>query len=132
MSEENVQAARRTIDTFNADDLDRFLDECGPEIELHSRFMEVGGIYRGYGGIRSWHQDLRDTWEYIRVELERLINVDDQTVVALMTLHGKGRGSGIEVRQQIAHLDTFQAGKLTRIVTYTKQSEALEAAGLSE
>ncbi len=73
-----------------------------------------------------------DTWEHIRVEVERLIEVDDQTMVLLMTLSGKGRGSGIEVRQQIAHLDSFRAGKLTRIVTYTEHAEALEAAGLSE
>ena len=63
MSQENVETARRAIDAFNADDLDRFLDECDPEVEFHSRFTDVGGIYRGYAGLRGWHQDLLDTWE---------------------------------------------------------------------
>ena len=68
----------------------------------------------------------------LRIELERVIEVDDHTMVLLMTLYGKGRGSGVEVRQQIAHLDTLSAGKLARIVTYTDRAEALEAVGLSE
>ena len=132
MSQENLEAAQRAIDAFNADNLDGFLDECDPEVEFHSRFMEVGGVYRGHAGLRSWHQDLLDTWEYIRIELEWVIEVDDHTMVLLMTLYGKGRGSGVEVRQQIAHLDTLSAGKLARIVTYTDRAEALEAVGLSE
>ena len=132
MSQENVETARRVVDAFNADDLDRLLDECDLEVELHSRFTEMGGVYRGHAGLRTWHQDLLDTWEYLRLDLERLIEVDDHTLVLLMTLYGKGRGSGAEVRQQIAHLSSFRAGKVIRIVTYTDRAEALEAVGLSE
>jgi ketosteroid isomerase-like protein len=61
-----------------------------------------------------------------------LIDVDDHTVVELMTLYGKGRGSGVEVRRHIAHLATFRAGKITRIVTYTDRADAFEAVGLRE
>jgi ketosteroid isomerase-like protein len=129
---ENLETALRAIDAFNADDLDRFLDECDPQVEVHSRFTEVGGVYRGHVGLKRWHQDLSDRWEYLRLELERLIDVDDHTVLALMTMYGKGRGSGIEVSQPIAHLDTVRAGKLSRIVTYTNRNEALKAAGLPE
>jgi ketosteroid isomerase-like protein len=132
MSQENVEAILRGFDAFNADDLDRFLDECDPEVELYSRFVEVGGVYRGYVGIRRWHQDLIDTWEYLRLELERLIDVDDQTVAALLVLYGKGRASGVEVRQEIAHVVTLRAGKIARLVVYTDRAEALEAVGLEE
>jgi hypothetical protein len=51
---------------------------------------------------------------------------------ALLTLYGQGRGSGVEVRQEIAQLHTFQAGKVLRLVTYTDRAEALEAAGLPQ
>jgi ketosteroid isomerase-like protein len=132
MSQENVDTVRHLVEAFNADDLDRFLDECDPEVELYSRFTAVGGVYRGYAGIRRWHQDLIDTWEYLRLELERLIDVDDKTVAALAILYGKGRASGVEVRQEIAHVDTLRAGKLARLVVYTDRAEALEAVGLRE
>ncbi len=42
MSEENGEAALRAIKAFNADDLDGFMGECAPEIEFHSRFMDMG------------------------------------------------------------------------------------------
>ena len=129
---ENVETARRVIYAFNGDDIDRLLDECDPEVELHSRFSEVGGVYRGHAGIRSWHQDLRDTWEYLRLEVEQLIDVGDHTALGLMTLCGKGRGSGVEIRQPLAHLGTFRDGALSRLVVYDDRSEALKAAGLPE
>jgi hypothetical protein len=38
------------IDAFNARDFDRILAEFDPEIEFHSRFTTVGGVYRGHDG----------------------------------------------------------------------------------
>jgi hypothetical protein len=34
MSQENVEVFGRLLDAFNARDLDGFLDECDPKIEL--------------------------------------------------------------------------------------------------
>ncbi len=132
MAQENAEAIHRLLNAFNADDLDRMLAECDPEIELVSRFVRVGGVYRGHAGLRRWHQDLMDTWEYIQLELERLIEVDHKTLIALVALAGKARGSEVVTRQRIAHLDTFRAGKLTRIVTYLDRAEAIEAGGTPE
>ena len=132
MSLENVEVFGRLLDAFNARNLDGFLDECDPEIELHSRFTAVGGVYRGEMGLRRWHADLGDAWDYLQLQLDRVIDVDDDTILVLMTLTGKGRGSGVEIRQEIAHLDTFRAGKVARIVTYTDRAEAFAAAGLRE
>jgi hypothetical protein len=41
MPQENVEVVRRGIDAFNARDLDRFMEDCDPDIELHSRFIAV-------------------------------------------------------------------------------------------
>lgn len=49
-----------------------------------------------------------------------------------MNLYGKGRGSGVEVRQDVAHLMTLRAGKMIRLVVYTDRSEALRDARVSE
>jgi ketosteroid isomerase-like protein len=132
MSRENVKAIYRLMDAFNAREFDHSLNQCDPEIELHSRFAAVSGAYRGYAGLRRWHLGLIDIWEYVRVELERLIEVDDDSVLALVVLDGRGRVTGVDVHQEIAHLHTFRAGKVARIVTYTDRAEALEAVGLRE
>lgn len=130
MSQENVNAIHRLMDAFNAREFDRFRHQCHPEIELHSRFAAVSGGYRGYAGLRRWHLDLIDTWEYVRIEVERLIEVDDDSVLALVVLDGRGRVTGVDVHQEIAHLHTLRAGKVARIVTYTDRAEAIEAVGL--
>ena len=42
MSQENVEMFGRLPDAFNARDIDGFLDECDPEIELHlDRVIDV-------------------------------------------------------------------------------------------
>jgi len=56
MSEENVEAIYRMIDAFNARDFDRILAEFDREIEFHSRFTAVGGVYRGHDGLSRWHR----------------------------------------------------------------------------
>jgi len=132
MSQANVEAIYRMLDAFNARDFDRLLAEFDQEIEFHSRFTPVGGVYRGHDGLSRWHRDLTETWEYLRLQTDRLIEVDDETMVLLLTLYGEGRGSGVEVRQEIAQVHTFRAGKVLRLVTYTDRAEALQAAGLRE
>ena len=127
-----MEVVRRGIDAFNARDLDRFMEDSDPDIELHSRFIAVGGVYRGEDGLRRWHLDLDDAWEYLQLETDKVIEVDDDTILFLATLDGKGRGSGLKIRQDVAQVVTFRAGKVVRIVVYTEPTEAFEAVGLSE
>ena len=46
-------------------------------------------------------------------------------VVALLRQSGRGRASGVEVEQEVASVFTVKDGKITRIVTYGDQREAL-------
>jgi len=132
MVQRKAEAIYRLMDAFNARDFDRFLDQCDPEVELYSQYAQVSGIYRGHAGLRRWHLGLIGTWEYIRLELEQLIEVDDDTFLGLVVLHGRGRMTGVVVHQGIAHLHTLRDAKVARIVTYNDREEALEAAGLRD
>jgi ketosteroid isomerase-like protein len=53
-------------------------------------------------------------------------------VVSLFVMRATGRGSGATVERKDAMISTFQGGKITRVEYFNDQSEALEAAGLSE
>jgi ketosteroid isomerase-like protein len=44
-------------------------------------------------------------------------------------MHGRGKGSGIELEVPVAHLCTLRDGKLVRIRVLARD-EAMEAAGL--
>ena len=68
MSQENVEAARRAIEAWNADDLDAFLAELDANVEWNPA-IEPGlegeaTIYHGHDGARKiWRQDRGDAWE---------------------------------------------------------------------
>jgi ketosteroid isomerase-like protein len=62
---------------------------------------------------------------------QRVIDAGDQ-VVALVHEYRRGRGSGVAVEADIALVYGFKEGKVVRIEPYMSQSDALEAAGLSE
>jgi hypothetical protein len=53
-------------------------------------------------------------------------------VIARMHLWGRGRGSGIEIENDIWQIWTFRNGKVVHYCDFESREEALEAAGLSE
>lgn len=57
----------------------------------------------------------------------------DGRVLALNTMHGRGRGSGMELDERLATLQTFRGGRMVRTRFYWGDwSRALEEAGVSE
>ena len=55
MSQENVDSSKRAVDAFNRRDLEAWLQELDPEVELHlALFVMFGGqatVYRGHDGV---------------------------------------------------------------------------------
>jgi ketosteroid isomerase-like protein len=122
LAEEHRRALERFYDAFNAREEERILAEIHPEIEFESRFAQAGGTtYRGHAGVRGWLADLAHAWEYIDVELEDTFERDGCTI-ALITLHGKGRASGIELHERAAHELSWRDGKLARL-NYTERDD---------
>ena len=93
---------------------------------------EVGGVYRGYAGLRSWHQDLMDRWEYIQLELERLVEVGSRHLHRARALGREShrqRGRGLVSESLICIRSA--AGKLDSNRHVPRPAaEALEAGGL--
>jgi SnoaL-like domain len=59
---------------------------------------------------------------------ERFIE-DGDRVLALMTIEGRGKGSGVPVVIRSADLFTVRDGKIVSLVGYPDRAEALEAWG---
>jgi ketosteroid isomerase-like protein len=75
--------------------------------------------------IKSW----REPWEEVRAEPREVIDLGDRTLT-LLDLSARGRASGIEVRQPVADLATYKAGRVVRMQHYWRQDQALHAIGL--
>src|SRR5688500_9123818 len=107
MSQENVEIVRRAFDAFNAEDTASFVDFWDPECQ----FFSVTGSqmdarpYRGHGGLRQYREEVTETWNALRFEPERIVEgKDNDVVVAVGSLRGEGKGSGVLVEQRIGIL----------------------------
>jgi ketosteroid isomerase-like protein len=133
MSEENVEINRRFFDAYNRGDLEATLDFIAPEFEFRPSwlFMDTESTYHGREGWSEFWHTFRAAWESITVNLERIEDLGDQMLV-LGTFHGRGHGSGVEVKREAAWLTTLRDGLFAQTQTLASWAEALEAAGLSE
>jgi uncharacterized protein len=130
MSRANVEAAERIYEARRRGDVDALLEELHPDVEWRPHLASLGGRpVRGHASVREYLASLAEEWEDFRQDLEQVFDAGDE-VVAFLKTYGRGRGSGIELQPQVAHVLRFSDGKCIKIVTYLDRAEALSAAGL--
>ena len=131
MSSENVASVRRFVDAFNRLDLDSVVADLDEEAELHE-WPEAPGAqsYRGAEGVRTALDNWFESWEWMRVEIEDIFDVQDHVLV---TLHQRARGKNSEAEVEIRSFNvyTFRDGKVTGIRLFLERERALEAAGIA-
>jgi ketosteroid isomerase-like protein len=136
MSQENVEAVRRGLEAWNADDLDAFLAELDPEVVVHPAIEPAleGGetTYRGFDGMRrAWNDYRGGAWERLTVHVHEIRDLGE-SVLVLSHIDLAGRTTGIEFSQEIGQIITFRGGKVVHTQDFLSHAEALEAAGLQE
>src|SRR6478736_8650904 len=125
-----IEALRRTYEAFNRGDFDTAVQLAHPDVEM----VPVGGqaSLRGAAAVRTWMEP--DAFEEQRIEpLD--FRVEGSKVLARQHTQARGVGSGINLEQEIWTVYTFDDDLLvTRVEAFLphEESEALEAAGLSE
>jgi ketosteroid isomerase-like protein len=142
MSQENVERLRPYAEAFRAgtSETDREgmitkLEELtDPDIELElagGPVFDLSGVYRGTDAVRQFWREWLAAWETLRFDYE-LVDAGER-VVQLFDLRVRGRSTGIEMPLgKVAWVYTFREGLIVHMKFYMSQSEALEAAGLSE
>ena len=132
MSEGNTELVRRTIDLWNARDIDQALEELADDCEMDwsNSIGPLKGIYRGREGVLKLWMSFLDAWDTVHWDPEDIIEVDDTRVVVVNHVRMRGRGSGVDVDATGVQLWTIETGKAQRIKLYQSKSDALKAAGL--
>jgi ketosteroid isomerase-like protein len=133
MSQENVEAVRRAYEAWNADDLDAFLAELDPEVEVHPSIEPAleGGetTYRGIDGARrAWAEYRGGAWERLTAHVKEVHDLGG-SVLVLLQIDLTARTTGIEFSQEVGQLFAFRGGKVVRTDDFLSHAEALEAAG---
>ncbi len=133
MSQESVELAYRAADALSRGDLDAFLSFCDPDVEFHSRLVELEGgePYRGFDGIRSWWKNVQTVWSDLSSEVEEIREVGD-VLVGRVRIRGQGMESDAPWEQTQWHVTEWRNGRAIRWRACASEAEALDAAGLSE
>ena len=75
------------------------------------------------------------TWYDVRGQVEDLRELDEERVLALDRWAGRGKGSGLDLRQspsRCAHVFIIRDGKVTHLTAYPERDRALTDLGLEE
>jgi len=135
MSQENVKAFERAIEAYNRRDIDEFLDEMNPDVELQGALQALlegeATVYRGHEGVRQWVRDIDEAIADIRLELPEIRDLGDRTV-AIGRIRARGNVSGAEIESPFGCVVEWKNGKATWVLSFLDHKEAFEAAGLSE
>ena len=133
MSQENVEIVRRSVAALAAGDWQAVFETWDPEIEWHFELEAViSGVRRSRDQVRAALSSFMTEWEDFAVEVEDLIATDDERVVLVAHLTGRGRGSGIPLDFRLTNIFTIRGGRIVTVKEYFDREQALEAAGLQE
>ena len=130
MSGENVEIVKEVFRSAQTD-WERVSARLAPEVRLDQSRFPDGGIYHGRAALRAFYRRWFGTWDELRITPERFLDEGDRVIV-LLTLEGRGKGSGTPVTLRAADVWTLRDGKVVELVGYPNRDEALDAVGLAE
>jgi ketosteroid isomerase-like protein len=109
-------------------------DWADPEIDFVGADMLPVMRAKGLAGLAQAWREFLEQWEEWRVEPVEYRELDDERVLVLIKLSGRGKSSGLEVEQmraEGANLFHIRNGKVTRLVLYWNRDRALADLGLA-
>ena len=148
MSEENVEIVRQVVELFrNLDlksegaavgegDVAAAIEFFHPDFELDATrapMPDLRGKFTGLTEPAAFWSKWLEAWDSIEFE-DELTDAGEGIVLAAITpMAMRGKGSGIAVEfPRHWHVFTLREGQVIRQTLFLDESEALEAAGLSE
>jgi ketosteroid isomerase-like protein len=129
-----VRLTHRSYDAFNRGDLDALRAMYHPDTVWDvSRFPEwpMQSIYRGYDGMEQLYNDWWEPWSRLLMEPAQVrvaMSPTGPRGVITLSMRGTGRGSGVEAALTLFQVADVRDGLVFRVVHYTSEQEAFEAA----
>jgi ketosteroid isomerase-like protein len=120
--------AEASVDAWNREDLQAWLDYYDPAAEFHTSgaFPGLKPVYRGHGELASFWRAMHEPWETLRLELERFAEGDDWTVVEFR-FRATGVESGASVDMLFCNASLIVNGRAAQVFARREFEEAVEA-----
>jgi ketosteroid isomerase-like protein len=136
MSQENVENLRRCFALANDQGIEAAVEAFSHLIDDEFGLEEAAEMidrdrYAGREGFIANMRKLEESLEEIRIEPLEFVDLGDRLVV-VVSMSGRGKGSGAPVEVTFAQLWSMRDGKAVGLRDYATKSEALEAVALRE
>jgi uncharacterized protein len=131
----NEERRRRLEDGYeaiNSGDVERALSYLAPDVEVETSgaFLDEGAVYPGHDGVREFLAMVNESFEGLLYEVVELIELGEDRALALLRVSGQGKGSGVDVEMEAAHIWTLRGDMAVRLEAYPDHESARAAAGL--
>ncbi len=131
LSERNVALLREAYEAIGNEGLDGVdaWDVISDDIVIRDRPEAPDPqTYTGREGVREALAISDESFADFSMEPVDLIGVGGSHVVVVLRMYGRGRGSGVPVEEEIAHLWTVENGKAVAMQVYSHAQDALRDA----
>ncbi len=128
-----TRAAEEGFAAWNSGSCERFLATVHPDIVWSTAglFPGLRSEYKGHDGMRTFWEEFTGPWEELQIEAKRIVEPDDDCVLALVGFKARGR-DGIEVDLEFVNHMVIRDGLLIRYQGYASWDEALAELGIAE
>ena len=103
-----------------------------PDVDYRPLRATIQGALAGHAGIREWWADTQESFSEFQLDPEEIRDIGDERVLAVGSLHLRGKGSGVETDVPSASLVEFRDGLIVALKDYGDRAKALEAGGLPQ
>src|ERR1700730_11962788 len=120
MSRDNVELVRQIYRQMETRDYARAGELFDPDVVLvriGDEFADLAGEWHGRDELWAVIKDYFRTWEDLRHDLKRIIDLGDRVLLIAMQT-ARGRQSGVMVEHEGAFLYTFREGRVVRVDAY--------------
>jgi ketosteroid isomerase-like protein len=134
MSQENVDFVRSIYAAWGRGDFSS-VAWAHPDIEYVISDGPTAGHWTGHAGLYEGFHHFLGAWDELQVKATECRELDDERVLVLTRLSGRGKTSGLDLEQmQAKGADILQirGGKVAKFVLYNDRERAFADLGLSE
>lgn len=132
---ENLDLVRSIYGDWERGDYFTSTEWAHPEIEFVVVDGPNPGALRGAAALEANWREFQGAWDDYGLKAENYRQLDDERVLVMVRLSGRGKASGLEVAQtgsRAATIFTVGEGSVVKIVVYWDGDRAVADLGLEE
>jgi ketosteroid isomerase-like protein len=136
MSQENVETISAMFAIVNERGVGAATEAFGDLLAPDFALEEAAGLpdpeaYTGREAFIENMAKLEESFEELRMEPVEIVDLGEKVIV-LVSMSGRGQGSGVPVETTFAQLWSLRDGKAVSLRDFATKTKALEAVGLSD